>query len=104
LPETKLIEAAHIIPDSHSEGYAQVTNGIALSCLHHRAYDRNLIGIDPDYIVHVSDSLLSASDGPILENGLKGFHGVRLHLPKHYDYRPNRDYLARRFEQFSEDQ
>ena len=104
LPEAKLIEAAHIIPDSHADGYAQVTNGIALSCLHHRAYDRNLIGIDPDYVVHVGDSLLSTSDGPLLENGLKGFHGAHLHLPKHDEDRPNRDYLARRFEQFSGEQ
>jgi hypothetical protein len=40
--------------------------------LHHAAFDAHLIGIDPDYGIHVSDRLLEIRDGPFLELGLKG--------------------------------
>jgi putative restriction endonuclease len=62
LPEARLLDAAHIIPDQ-DEGLGQpvVTNGLPLSKLHHAAFDANLIGIDADLRVHVSDA--SIADG-----------------------------------------
>ncbi len=39
--------------------------------IHHAAFDANLIGIDPDYRIHISESLLTLHDGPMLEQGLK---------------------------------
>ena len=44
-----------------------VTNGIPLSKIHHAAFDAHLIGIDPDFRMHVSDRLLRQNDGPMLE-------------------------------------
>jgi hypothetical protein len=38
-------------------------------------FDAHLIGIDPDYRIHVSDRLLEIRDGPFLELGLKGIAG-----------------------------
>ena len=38
-----------------------------LSKIHHAAFDAHLIGIDPDYRIHVSDRLLTLHDGPMLE-------------------------------------
>jgi hypothetical protein len=43
-----------------------------LTKLHHAAFDAHLIGIDPDFRIHVSDRLLEIQDGPFLELGLKG--------------------------------
>ena len=42
-------------------------NGIPLSKIHHAAFDAHLIGIDPDYRLHVSERLLAQNDGPMLE-------------------------------------
>ena len=42
-------------------------NGLSLCSIHHRAFDQNLVGISPDYKVHVSQRLLEDEDGPMLE-------------------------------------
>jgi putative restriction endonuclease len=52
-------------------GLPVVSNGIRLSKIHHAAFDAHLIGIDPDYRLHVSGRLLGQNDGPI-PNALKG--------------------------------
>jgi hypothetical protein len=58
LRESQLLDAAHIIRDPHPEGLRIVVNGIALCAIHHLAYDRNLLGIDPLGVVHISRKLL----------------------------------------------
>ena len=47
--------------DSEQEGVAAVVNGLALCAIHHLALDRNLLGIDPDDVVHIADRLHGAS-------------------------------------------
>jgi hypothetical protein len=79
--------------------HAVVTNGIPLSKIHHAAFDAHLIGIDPDYRLHVSPQLLDQNDGPMLE-GLKKLQGVSVHLPKRPKDYPDRDRLSLRFERF----
>lgn len=100
LPTPRLLDAAHIKPDSHEHGEASIRNGIALSKLHHSAYDKNLIGIDADFRIHVSGEVMASSDGPLLEKGIKELHGRLISVPSHKDWRPNRDFLAERFEIF----
>ncbi|MCW1922408.1 HNH endonuclease [Luteolibacter arcticus] len=100
LPIRSLLTAAHIFPDGHLLGIAAVTNGIALSTLHHAAYDANLIGISPEGIIHVSDRLLSETDGPLLESGLKALRGEKMRFPTDQIARPDRHALAYRFEEF----
>lgn len=97
LPVPELLEAAHIIPDSHEEGVSEVRNGICLSRIHHRAFDSNLIGITPDYRIKVSDRLLELTDGPILEDGIKALDGRAILLPKDKSLRPDPELLERRF-------
>lgn len=101
LPEPRLLDAAHIVADVNAEfGQPVVTNGLPLSKLHHAAFDANLIGIDPDYRIHISDSLLSMNDGPMFEQGLKALAGRELRLPKRDADRPDRNRLALRFASF----
>jgi hypothetical protein len=54
------------------------------------------IGIDPDYVLHVSERLMTRNDGPMLE-ALKRLHGG---LPGRVKDGPDRDRLALRFERF----
>jgi putative restriction endonuclease len=101
LPETRLLDAAHIVMDANEElGQPIVSNGLPLSKIHHAAFDDHLIGIDPDFRIHVSDRLLEIHDGPFLELGLKGIAGILIKLPRRTEDRPDRDRLAIRFEQF----
>jgi putative restriction endonuclease len=100
LAESLLLDAAHIMPDKDEQlGQPLVTNGMPLSRIHHAAFDSHLIGIDPDYGVHISDRLLHQIDGPMLEL-LKGLNGGEIHLPGRTQDWPDRDRLALRFEQF----
>jgi putative restriction endonuclease len=100
LPEPLLLDAAHIVPDKEGQfGQPVVPNGIPLSKIHHAAFDAHLIGIDPDYRLHVSDRLLALNDGPMLE-ALKCLNGQPIHLPSRIKDRPDRDRLAMRFERF----
>lgn len=102
LPEPRLLDAAHIVADRDERlGQPVVQNGIPLSKIHHAAFDAHLIGIDPDYRIHVADRLLDQNDGPMLEL-LKRIHRSLLHLPKRPRDNPDRDRLAARFERFRE--
>ncbi len=100
LPEPLLLDAAHIIADADETlGQPLVTNGLPLSKIHHAAFDAHLIGIDPDYRLHVSERLLIQRDGPLLE-ALKQLDGGKLHLPAREKDRPDRERLAIRYERF----
>ena len=100
LPFAELLDAAHIKSDADG-GAAIVTNGMALCKIHHGAFDSKIIGISPDYKVHVNEAVLETVDGPTLQHAIKGVHGQKLgQLPQARNQRPDRDLLAERFEQF----
>ena len=93
-----LLDAAHIISDANERlGQPVVPNGIPLSKIHHAAFDAHLIGIDPDFRVHVAERLRAQHDGPMLE-ALKRLQSTTIHLPTRERDRPDRDRLAERFE------
>lgn len=102
LRHPELLDAAHILPDSHPQGRPVVTNGLSLCKIHHGAYDSNFLGIDPDYQVHINAELLLEQDGPMLKHGLQEMHGTTLEIPKVRSKRPSRANLAERFELFSQ--
>ena len=99
LPEPRLLVAAHIIPDRDRRGQPEVPNGIAMSVLHHTAYDANLMGIDADGKLYINRELLEIHDGPMLKS-LQNVQGGKMTKPSSAGCMPNRDYLAERFEQF----
>jgi putative restriction endonuclease len=101
LRERELVQAAHIVPDSEEQGIAAVVNGLALCAIHHLAFDRNVLGIDPDGVVHIADRVLRETDGPMLRTGLQGFHGERIVVPRRPDEHPDPHRLEVRFERFS---
>ena len=96
----ELLDAAHITADSEDGGLPVVTNGLSLCKIHHSAYDARLLGISPDYTVHIDGDLLVEVDGPMLEHGIQAMHGRRLLLPERAADWPDRDRLAARFESF----
>ena len=100
LRERELVQAAHIVPDADPEGIAAVVNGLALCAIHHLAFDRNLLGIDPEGVIHIAGRLLKEIDGPMLQTGLQGFHGGRIGVPRQPRDRPDPQRLEQRFLQF----
>jgi putative restriction endonuclease len=100
LRHRELLDAAHILPDQHSESNPTVDNGLALCKLHHAAFDANILGIRPDYFVEIRHDVLAEIDGPMLLHGLQGFQGAKLVLPKSDRDRPRQDFLEERYELF----
>lgn len=100
LKEIRLLDAAHIVGDPEPTGMPEIRNGLSLCSIHHRAFDQDLVGIAPDYRVHVATRLLEHEDGPMLEL-LKAFEGATIELPRRSSWQPDPDRLARRFERFA---
>ena len=97
-----LLDAAHILGDTHALGEPVVSNGLALCKLHHAAFDSNILGIRPDLVVELRSDVLREIDGPMLLHGLQGFEGRTLTVPRSELLRPNREFLAERYEAFRE--
>lgn len=98
----RLLDAAHITPDSASDSSTSVSNGLALCKIHHAAYDVNIIGINSDYVVKVREDVLHEIDGPMLKHGIIEMDGLELWLPLNKDKHPDKERLAARFEAFGE--
>jgi putative restriction endonuclease len=89
------------LSDVLEAGEPTIQNGLSLCAIHHRAFDQNLVGVSPDYVVHVSRRLLENEDGPMLDL-LKGFHEVPIVVPRRVADHPDRERLHMRFARFVE--
>ena len=97
---TDLLEACHIVDWSENvENRLNPSNGICLNVLFHKAYDKNYLGISPDYEVFISDRLF---DDTVEQENLKLFfkkyHKTKIQLPD--KFLPNKDLLDIHFQKF----
>lgn len=100
LKHRELLDAAHILPDSHPRGEPVVSNGLALCKLHHAAFDSYILGVRPNLQVEIRTDILGEGDGPMLRYGLQGFQGMLIEIPEASHLRPNPESLAERYELF----
>ncbi|MGH8959918.1 MAG: HNH endonuclease [Jatrophihabitantaceae bacterium] len=101
LGHRELLDAAHIIADNDPRGLPVVPNGLALCKIHHAAYDRNILGIRPDYVIEIHHRLLDELDGPMLLHGLQEHHGRSLmQVPRRRADLPDPDRLSERYASF----
>lgn len=96
----ELLDAAHIVPDADPLGEPLVSNGLALCALHHSAYDRQFMGVRPDYFIEVRPDILAEHDGPTLSHAIQALHGRQITLPRSMEQRPNPSLLGLRYERF----
>jgi putative restriction endonuclease len=91
-----LLDAAHIVPVEDPRSTDEVCNGLALSALHHRAFDTGLIGIRRDHSVVISAKRLKELEGMGLLSGLEFLRASlpsALIVPESLADRPRWDYL-----------
>ena len=100
LRHPELLDAAHILPDSHPRGEPVLPNGLSLCKIHHAAYDQNILGVRPDLVVDVQRKVLAEIDGPMLRHGLQEMAGISLLVPAARRERPDRERLEERYEEF----
>ena len=90
-----LLIASHIIPwaDSTAEQRLAPENGICLSALYDKAFDRGLITISPDdYTITLSSALLEYETKDYFDTHFGSIAGNKIIMP--IEHAPNRDYLA----------
>lgn len=101
LRQAQLLDAAHIVPDSHG-GEPIVPNGLALCKLHHAAFDSHMFGIRPDRRIEVRQGVLDEVDGPMLLHGLQQIHGKAIQIPSKVALQPRANFLEARYQLFQE--
>lgn len=100
LNHSELLDASHIVPDNEPKGDPIVINGLTLCKIHHTAFDVNILGISPDYYIHVREDILQEIDGPMLKFGIQELNKQKIHLPgRERDY-PDKERLDWRYEKF----
>jgi putative restriction endonuclease len=100
LNHPELLDASHIIPDTEPKGDPIVPNGLTLCKIHHAAFDSNIIGISPEYNIHVREDILHEIDGPMLKHGIQNLNNQKIILPSRGQDYPDRERLDWRFERF----
>lgn len=100
LKHLELLDAAHIVPDTDPQGEPIIQNGISLCKLHHAAFDSNIVGVRPDYVIEVRQDILTEKDGPMLKHGLVDLNRKRIILPSPAKLSPDRQLLEKRYEEF----
>jgi putative restriction endonuclease len=100
IKHTELLDAAHIIPDGKPHGEPVVPNGLSLCKIHHAAFDSNILGINPNYIIEIRGDVLKEHDGPMLKHGLQELNGQKIILPRSKKDWPDKERLDWRHEEF----
>ncbi|MCK9640679.1 MAG: HNH endonuclease [Prolixibacteraceae bacterium] len=87
-----LLVASHIVPWSQNETERlNPENGICLSALYDRAYDKGLIGISEKYQIILSSELKTREKKAFYQSTFGNLNGLRLQLPQ--KYLPKKEFL-----------
>ncbi|MBI3854721.1 MAG: HNH endonuclease [Planctomycetes bacterium] len=92
-----LLDGAHILPDSHARGEPKVSNGMSMCALHHRAFDRKILDVTPDYVVKVGEVVISEHDLAAILN-IREYEGKRILIPRDPREHPDPELLRLRLE------
>lgn len=81
----ELVEACHIVDWAEDEANrTNPSNGLCLNPFFHKAYDRLLVSITPDYDITVSERLLQSIENDTTLQYIRQFDGRKIHLPDRF--------------------
>lgn len=101
ISEPRLLVASHIVPwKSDPKTRLNPRNGLCLSALHDKAFDRGLIVITDDFRVDVSPTLSHFEKEPFIRDTLIAIHGQSITLPE--KFRPEVAFLRRHREMWQD--
>jgi hypothetical protein len=87
----KLLIASHIVPwGAANDKRLNPSNGLCLSAIHDRAFDKGLLAVTPEYTIIVSKVI--KNDNSEQAKLLQYLHGNKITLPE--KFLPDRDFLA----------
>ena len=93
LNDERLLIASHIVPWSKDEkSRLNPRNGLCLSALHDRAFDKGLITVDSQMQIKVSEQVRSLSENEFAQKSLLALEGKSISLPE--KFLPSEDFLT----------
>lgn len=93
LSDARLLMASHIVPWSIDKtNRLNPSNGLCLSAIHDKAFDRGLIALSDNYEVILSEQLKRNADALITQIFLP-LEGCKIELPEKFI--PNNEFIAR---------
>ena len=93
LSESRLLIASHIVPWSKDKANRlNPSNGLCLSAIHDRAFDKGLLSLTDDWRVVLSDAL-RARDEPFVKATFLPIDGLQIEMPE--KFRPDQAFLVR---------
>lgn len=96
IPE--LLTASHIIPWSkNKENRINPSNGLCLNELHHRAFDKGLLTITPDYYIKISERLAKGFEKYEDDSFFIPYNNEKIILPQRFF--PNKEFLDYHYSQ-----
>jgi predicted restriction endonuclease len=85
LSEARLLVASHIVPwNKNSDHRLNPRNGLCLSVLHDKAFDRGLITVRPDLTVMASSEISKLRDDEFIQSTLVAMNGQKIRLPEKF--------------------
>lgn len=93
-----MLESSHISPWSDDEeNRGNVRNGLLLSLILHKCFDKGLISIDDNYKVIVSENIKDKN----LKNYLNELNNKKINLPVRKEYYPDKELLKKHRKKWS---
>ena len=95
----QLLEACHIVSwadDSHNRTNPE--NGLCLNSLFHRAYDKHLMAITPDYEIIISENFMEKVEDSTFEKYLTEINGRKINMPTRFY--PQRELLDIHYQKY----
>lgn len=84
------LEAAHIKWKQYG-GPCEISNGLALCAIHHKAFDKGSIGVDENMRVQISSAV---NGNNIVSRLFWDFSGSQIHLPMQKEHYPQDNFIA----------
>ncbi|MGN0223504.1 MAG: HNH endonuclease [Muribaculaceae bacterium] len=81
----ELVDACHIVDWAvDTANRTNPKNGLCLNPFFHKAYDKWLISITPDFEIVVSEKLLQSTESEATQDYLSQVNGTKIHLPNFF--------------------
>lgn len=94
-----LLEACHISSWAEDEeNRTNPKNGLCMNPLFHRAFDKHLFTITPDYKIVISEKMMSGTKDDVFLDYLQNIHGRSIIVPEKFS--PDVDLLAKHYEEY----
>lgn len=99
IDQRALLEACHISSwKDDVKNRTNPKNGLCMNPLFHRAFDRFLFTVTPDYTIEISEQMIDCAKEVSFRDYLVSINGASILMPEKFN--PDRDLLSNHYEQY----